>query len=171
MPNQIDVLSARLHLTPLSAQDREPIAKIFAAPETSRYLGVDFTVSCNLDPMMERRLSYVGSPGTGHWLIRTRSGEGVGLAHLRDSWELPGGVPEIGWYLDIDHVGHGYATEAVVALLDHGTRNLGMPSVWALIHRQNQASHAVAQRAGFIEEGQGIYYGAPHNVLRFNALD
>jgi RimJ/RimL family protein N-acetyltransferase len=169
MPDQVDVRSARLSLEPLMASDADAVARIFASPETSRYLGVDFSRKGNFNSMMERRLTYTGAVGTGHWLIRTTSGTPVGLAHLRDSWELPGGVPEMGWYLDPDHIGQGYAAEAAVALLRHGTRDLGMPTIWALIHVDNDPSRVVAERAGFLFGGCGTYYSAPHNVFRYDA--
>ncbi len=167
MAYQVDVLSARLHLAPLVASDRDLVAKIFAARSTSEFLGVDFTIRSNFESMMNRRLAYAGTKGTGHWLIREKSGQAVGLAHLRDSWELPAGAPEIGWYLDVDYTGRGYATEATNALVQHGIQHLNMPAVWALIHVENHASRAVAERAGFVAVDQGLYYGALHTVFRF----
>lgn len=159
------ISSGRLTLTPLTGDHRNAVARIFAEPETSRFLGADFTDPHRLDEMMTRRLSYRGAAGTGHWLITEHSGRAVGLAHLRDSWELPGKVPEIGRYLDARHSGQGFATEAAAALLHYAFSDLEVDDVWALVHVDNNASHAVARRLNMAQIGTGAHYGnVPHIV-------
>jgi RimJ/RimL family protein N-acetyltransferase len=88
----------------------------------------------------------------------------VGIAHLRPSRELPGGVAEIGWYLGTAHQGRGLATEAATALRDHGLYTLRLPAVWALVHESNDASHRLAERLGFLKVGTGTHYGDAHHV-------
>ncbi|MEC3980986.1 GNAT family N-acetyltransferase [Amycolatopsis sp. H20-H5] len=132
--------------------------------------------------MMDRRLAYDGPSGMGHWAIEVAQAvetdadgvglgssrpapEVIGIAHLRPSVELPGGVAEIGYYVDPACGGLGYATEAASAVLAHGLTTLGLPAVWALVHESNVASLKVLERLGFLDMGGGVHYGDTHRVL------
>ncbi|WP_410640058.1 GNAT family N-acetyltransferase [Amycolatopsis sp. lyj-346] len=154
----------RLTLRPLAGTDREAVVKVFADPEMSRYFAADFADPAVAGAMVDRRLAYRGPAGQGHWVIE-RDGEVIGVAHLRPSSELPGGVAELGYYVASAHAGQGLATEAVRAVLDHGLGTLGLPAVWALVHERNAASRKVAGRLGFLDVGSGVHYGDLHRVL------
>jgi len=154
----------RLTLRPLTEADREAVVKVFADPEMSRFFAADFSDPATASAMVDRRLAYRGPAGQGHWVIE-RDGEVIGVAHLRPSWELPGEVPELGYYVASAHAGQGLATEAARALLDHGLGTLGLPAVWALVHERNAASRKVAGRLGFLDVGSGVHYGDLHRVL------
>jgi RimJ/RimL family protein N-acetyltransferase len=155
--------TGRLTLRGLETTDTDAVLRVFADPDMSRYLGADFSDPEQCCAMVERRLAYDGPDGTGHWVLEL-GGEIVGLAHLRPSWELPGEVPEIGYFLATEHGGRGLATEAAAALLDHGFATLGLPAIWALIHESNVASRKLAGRLGFLDVGSGVHYGGPHRV-------
>lgn len=152
----------RLRLRSLELADRRALKAIFRERESSRFLGADLTDERQLAAMHERRMAYQGAPGTGHWIAELRDGPVVGLLHLRDSWELPGDVPEIGWYLDPSAVGEGYASEAAACLISYGLDELAVPEIWALIHVDNTPSQTLAQRLGMVQTGRGDHYGAPH---------
>ncbi|WP_439378532.1 GNAT family N-acetyltransferase [Amycolatopsis lexingtonensis] len=154
----------RLTLRPLTEADREAVVKVFADPEMSRYFAADFSDPAAASAMVDRRLAFRGPPGQGHWVIE-RDGEVIGVAHLRPSGELPGGVPELGYYVASAHAGQGLATEAARAVLDHGFGTLGLPAIWALVHENNAASRKVAAHLGFLDVGTGIHYGDLHRVL------
>ncbi|WP_017590762.1 GNAT family N-acetyltransferase [Nocardiopsis ganjiahuensis] len=51
-----------------------------------------------------------------------------------------------------------------VVLLDHGLDDLGLHSVWALVHVDNVPSLRVAERLGFLPVGEGHHYDGPHRV-------
>ncbi|MEV5713722.1 GNAT family N-acetyltransferase [Amycolatopsis mediterranei] len=158
------LVTPRLTLRPLTEADREAVVKVFADPEMSRFFAADFSDPAVASAMVDRRLAYRGPAGQGHWVIE-RDDEVIGVAHLRPSWELPGGVPELGYYVASAHAGQGLATEAARALLDHGLGTLGLPAVWALVHERNAASRKVAGRLGFLDVGSGVHYGDLHRVL------
>jgi RimJ/RimL family protein N-acetyltransferase len=153
----------RLVLRGIERGDADAVGKVFADPAMSRFLGADFTDPVQVKEMFERRLAYDGPEGMGHWVIEL-GGEVVGVGHLRPSWELPGEVAEVGYYIAGAHSGQGLATEAAAALLDHGLSTLGLPAVWALIHESNVASLKLAQRLGFLDVGSGVHYGDAHRV-------
>ncbi len=156
--------TARLTLRRLVEADREAVVKVFSDPEMSRFFAADFSDPAAASAMVDRRLAYRGPAGQGHWVIE-RAGEVIGVAHLRPSSELPGGVAELGYYIASAHAGQGLATEAARAVLDHGLDALGLPAVWALVHESNAASRKVAARLGFLDVGSGIHYGDLHRVL------
>jgi RimJ/RimL family protein N-acetyltransferase len=60
---------------------------------------------------------------------------------------------EIGYILHPDHQGHGYATEACLALLGLAFDDLGLHRVTAEIDVRNPQSASVARRLGMREEG------------------
>jgi RimJ/RimL family protein N-acetyltransferase/catechol 2,3-dioxygenase-like lactoylglutathione lyase family enzyme len=156
--------SARLRLRQLVEADRESVVKVFSDAEMSRFFAADFSAPAAANAMVDRRLAYRGPAGQGHWVIE-RDGEVIGVAHLRPSWELPGGVPELGYYVASTHAGQGFATEAARAVVDHGLDALGLPAIWALVHENNAASHKIAARLGFLDIGSGVHYGDLHRVL------
>src|SRR5690606_3665873 len=60
-------------------------------------------------------------------------------------------VGEIGWILDPDHAGQGFATEAVTAMIDFAFAS-GMHRVAAQMDARNAASAKRAQRVGMTLE-------------------
>lgn len=67
-----------------------------------------------------------------------------GLHHLE---ALPDDV-EIAWRLAREHWGHGYATEAATAWLEHAFGTLRLPRVISVADRDNERSIAVMRRLG-----------------------
>lgn len=57
------------------------------------------------------------------------------------------GEHELGWHLHPDSWGHGYATEAARAMLDHVFAR-GLSDIWVGMMVDNHASRAVAERLG-----------------------
>lgn len=71
------------------------------------------------------------------------------------------GEVEIAWYLHPDAWGHGYATEAAAAVLDHAFA-AGLPEVWALTHPGNERSQSVCRKLGLRHVGSGVrWYRIP----------
>jgi RimJ/RimL family protein N-acetyltransferase len=63
---------------------------------------------------------------------------------------------ELGWVLDPGHTGHGYATEAVRALLDHCFSELGVHRVVANCFLGNATSWRLMERLGMRREGHAV---------------
>lgn len=59
---------------------------------------------------------------------------------------------ELGWVLDPDHTGHGYATEAVHELLRHCFQDLGVRRVTANCFLDNDTSWRLMERVGMRRE-------------------
>ena len=60
---------------------------------------------------------------------------------------------DIGYEIASAQWGHGYATEAVEALLAFGFQTLQLQRVWAFCLDENTASWRVMERAGLRREG------------------
>ncbi|MFD3508133.1 GNAT family N-acetyltransferase [Nocardia sp. NPDC058666] len=113
---------------PLRAEHTDAVVEIFSHKTMSTYFAVDLGDANSARAMMRERLAYSGPTEMGHWAF-VHDGRVVGIGHLRPSWELPGSLPEIGWYLSPACGGRGLATEAASALLEHGLRDLTLTSV------------------------------------------
>ncbi len=85
--------------------------------------------------------------GTGMWALEHReTGAFVGLAGFSEPAGWPG--CELAWTLARRWWGHGYATEAARAALDHAFQVWWKERAISLIHPENQASIRVAERLG-----------------------
>ena len=59
---------------------------------------------------------------------------------------------ELGWVLDPDHTGHGYATEAVRELLRYCFQDLGVRRITANCFLDNDTSLSLMERVGMRRE-------------------
>ena len=86
--------------------------------------------------------------------------------HRRGTGEFHGEY-EVGWHLHPDSVGHGYATEAAGALLDHVFER-GLDDVWCGVFVGNEASTRVAERLGlpFLGVGPDPWYDGDSLLYR-----
>jgi RimJ/RimL family protein N-acetyltransferase len=62
---------------------------------------------------------------------------------------LSGGAPELGYWIGVPYWGHGYATEAARALLDHAFGELGHERLLGRARVSNPASRRVLEKCGF----------------------
>jgi RimJ/RimL family protein N-acetyltransferase len=60
-----------------------------------------------------------------------------------------GGDPEVGYWIGVPYWGHGYATEAARALLDHAFGELGHERLLGRARVSNPASRRVLEKCGF----------------------
>jgi len=101
-------------------------------------------------------------------LVISDAASGVALGQCGiDGWS-PGDAAQIGYWLAPKLRGRGIATRAVVQLTTW-IFDLGARRVFVTVVADNNASIAVAQRAGFLLEGptgeQSVWNGRRHEVL------
>lgn len=102
--------------------------------------------------------------GYGQWALERRDdGRVIGRAGL---WNPEGwfGV-EVGWKLDRDAWGNGYATEAAAASLEWAWRNLDVDRVLSVIAPENEASLRVARRLGMGKLRDDVAHGLPVVIM------
>lgn len=98
--------------------------------------------------------------GIGHWHWH---GFGFFIVTLRQTGQPIGRVGlikhsnwpdiELAWHLFEGAEGHGYATEAAVAVKEWARKDLGLDRLYSYIDRSNTRSQAVAKRLGAITDG------------------
>jgi RimJ/RimL family protein N-acetyltransferase len=65
-------------------------------------------------------------------------------------------APDLGYWLGVPFWGHGYATEAVRAVIDHAFADLGYEALGAGARVTNPASRRVLEKCGFQWTGVGL---------------
>lgn len=143
--------SARLDLTPVNASHRDSLAEVFAKEEVWR-----FPFGRGLSPeetaaFVEAQVEHWDTLGFGLWVAAVGGRDKpIGFVGLSVPEFLPEVLPavEVGWRLDPDAWGHGYATEAAHVALDCAFTSLKLDQVISLPQIDNPPSVKVANRVG-----------------------
>jgi len=111
------------------------------------------------------------SAGVVFAIVDARSGDLVGCCGV-DDWSTAD-VAQFGYWIAAGARGRGYATRAVI-LFTRWLFELGAARVFLTIVADNDASVAVARRAGFVHEGtmhsHAVWQGRRCDVMWFAAL-
>lgn len=143
----------RLVLRGFGEADLDGFAAISADPEVMEFVGRGRT----LDRQEAWRaiaffLGHWSLRGFGQWALEQRAtGQLIGRAGLHRPEGWPG--LEVGWLLDREHWGAGYATEAGRAALAWAAAELGAREVVSVIEPGNGRSIRVAERLGLERAG------------------
>jgi RimJ/RimL family protein N-acetyltransferase len=154
-------VTARLIARDWTVQDAESAFAIYGNDKVTRWLGPQpRSPVSSLDEMRERLERWIArdaeQPDFGLWALELRiSGALVGAVVLRP---LPDGEVEVGWHLNPDHWGHGYATEAGQGAIDLAFGRYGLSEVRALVDPGNRRSLAVCRRLGMVHLGRTDRY-------------
>ena len=150
------ILTKRLRLTPLTTDDIPAIYEMNSFPEVARYntIGIPANIAATrrlLLPIIEQQ-TQEGRTKYG-WCIRQKETEafvgeiGIGLASVRFK------MGEIYYSLHPRQWGQGFATEAVVGLLDWAFRELELHRIEAGVATGNDRSYRLLERVGMMREG------------------
>jgi RimJ/RimL family protein N-acetyltransferase len=148
MTGPATLTTPRLLLRPWREDDLAPFAALNADPEVMRHFPALLTRE-ESDAMAHRLAGLVEEQGWGLWAVERRdTGEFVGFTGLAvPRFALPFlPATEVGWRLARAAWGHGFATEAAAASLDHAFGALGLDEVVAMATARNARSHAVMGR-------------------------
>jgi RimJ/RimL family protein N-acetyltransferase len=147
----------RLTLRSWTHDDAPALLDLLGHEEVTRWLGDgEPWVMTDLDQAhrtIDRYAELSANPPVGVRAIEVRgTGLAVGSIMLLPLPRAEAGEVEIAWHLHPDVWGHGYATEAAAALLQHGFA-LGLPEILAVTHVGHDASGRVCGRLGMTDEG------------------
>lgn len=94
----------------------------------------------------------IGEDGDVRLLIAV-DGEAVGTVGLDVEDDVPWGTAEVGYLIEPEAWGNGYATDAVREICGHAFEERRLHKVHAAVYETNPASRRVLEKAGFSEEG------------------
>ncbi len=146
--------SARLLVRRFTADDLDVFARLLGDPVVTAYLGGAKDRAGAEATLRTRALDYYDRhPGLGMWAtVERASGQVVGfhvLNHILGESEI-----QVGYALDRDAWGKGYATEMAVRLLRYGFDDLALPQICAITDLDNVASQRVLEKAGLVRRGE-----------------
>ena len=139
----------RLRIDPLRVDDADSMAAVLSDPALYRFIGGEPPAVVELRDVYER---WIGGPSRAgeawhNWAVRLRDGTLIG--HVQATVEDDGARADIAWIFGTRWHGHGYATEAAIAL-ERWLEATGIGTITAHVHPQHGASARVAERAGFV---------------------
>lgn len=102
--------------------------------------------------MLNRTQAHWKLYGFGYYmLVKKAEAASVGLISLKylTDEEAKLKIPNLGYLIDPDFWGRGFATEASLALLDHAKNDLCFSKVQATSFLENKAGNRVLEKLGF----------------------
>lgn len=161
------LITERLVVRAPELSDRAPLMALLTSAATRRYLGGPLSRQ-DAEAATARR--YGRTPGS-FVMAMAGSGAFVGTVELdRRDADRPGRLGGAGPALEVSYVlepaqwGHGYATEAVAAVLDWAPGVLPDTQVVACTQTANTASVALLARLGFIEIDRFVEFDAEQGL-------
>jgi len=148
------IRTERLLIRKPQIEDAPGLLEAFADPEAMRYIGDGSTTDlAGAEEAVDRWLERWDAWGLGMFVVeRAEDARVLGRAgFLRwdpETWEIGGSETELGWGLAREHWGHGYATEAALALRDWAFGERGLIRLISLIQHENLRSVRVAEKLG-----------------------
>jgi len=146
-------------LQPWSEEDLALLEKLLGDPEMMTHLGGSETT----EQILRRHQRYWHLPedGTDHMfkIVWGPNAEGVGnVGYWRKTWRDQS-VYEMGWLVLPAYQGHGIATKAAAAVIEHARRQPKYQFMHAFPSVDNPASNAICRKLGFtlVEECQVEY--------------
>lgn len=155
-----NLASERLVLRGWTLGDLDAFAEFAADPELARFRGGTIDRS---------KAQSAIAAFNGDWSLRGYGGlavapqstpnQAIGMTGLYHPPEFD--EPELFYSLFRGHNGQGYATEMCRAVIAWTRRALGLPPLMSMVHPDNTASRAVAERLGATIEAEVTWRGEP----------
>lgn len=148
--------TGRLLLRRWRDSDREPFAALNADPLVMEHFPATLSRE-ESDALVDRIEAGFEQNGFGLWAVEA-SGSFIGFTGLSVPTFTARFTPcvEVGWRLARTAWGHGYATEAARAVLDHGFGGLGLAEIVSFTVVDNVRSRAVMRRIGMTRPGRRL---------------
>ena len=152
------VVTERLELWLPSAADMAEMIAIVSSPVTGRFLGPSGSRADHFARFQRNAGSWL-LHGYGSFIVREKgASDAIGNCGVFHSYRGLGedfdDKPEAGWIIAADHVGKGYAGEAMRAALDWFEHEHGRQEIVCMIEPGNEPSFALAAKLGFVEMRQ-----------------
>lgn len=156
-----------VELCPVETDDAEFLARVVNDPAVRRGIGADTPIALH-----DERAWIEDHDGT-HLLV-VADGDPVGIIGFEEMDPSSWGVAELGYFLDPDAWGNGYATAAAALAVEHAFHERRYAKVVASVYDTNPASARVLEKVGFEREGtlraEAFIDGARVDVHRYGLL-
>ncbi|MGM9988042.1 MAG: GNAT family N-acetyltransferase [Bacillaceae bacterium] len=148
-----------IYLRPLTVADAKTNLQL---QQSNREFFEQFAITRNDDfytleeqiKLIERRIKTRKADEEYYYGIFTNENDTlIGSIHLFQVFRGPSQSAFIGYFLNKDHNGKGYMTEAVKLLVDYGFNELKLHRIEAGVMPHNIPSIRVLEKAGFHQEG------------------
>jgi [ribosomal protein S5]-alanine N-acetyltransferase len=157
------LISQRLLLRPFEHEDAAALAVLLNDPDVAMGIcsaPLPFTqLHASARILMIRAREMAGKDFV--WAVEDLDGNLIGNLGLS---ETTSGSMRIGYAYARDHWGKGYATEALMTVMDWASRNLTIPEIQAEVFHDNPASARVLAKAGFVETGNSARFSLARNA-------
>lgn len=142
--------TSRLSFRTWSETDLELALALWGDPRVTKL--IDAREKLSVDEVRQRLAQEIADAkdyGVQYWPIFLRStGEHVGCCGLRAN-DLSRNIYEIGFHIRADQWGHGFATEAVLKVMDYAFNVLSVSGLFAGHNPNNTVSQHLLQKLGF----------------------
>ncbi|MCA0178826.1 MAG: GNAT family N-acetyltransferase [Actinobacteria bacterium] len=144
----------RLHLRPVEARDAEPLLALMSDVEVMRFWDSPPWQELGQAERFAQRSASMADDGSGVRLTIERADDEAFLG-----WCAVGGYDEdfrlatVTYVLSRHAWGHGYATEAMAAVVDWAYQNLDLNRLQTEVDTRNPPSARVLEKLGFTREG------------------
>ncbi len=154
----------RLLLRELTPDDFDALFAIFGDAETMLYYPQAYSQAM-LEAVMQRQFASYAANGYGLWAIILKSENkfigDCGLLHQ----EVEGVLElEVGYHVNRQYWGQGFAPEAAKACFDYGFHTLGRQRMISMIRPENLPSRRVAEKNGLRIEKEIFWRDFQHYV-------
>ncbi|MFJ9547660.1 GNAT family N-acetyltransferase [Streptomyces erythrochromogenes] len=148
-----EIRTERLVLRQWRESDLRPWAEMNADPEVREHFDGVLTREQS-EASAARFRTAIEQRGWGWWAVEVReTAEFIGFTGLDPVDEdMPFTGVEAGWRLARSSWGHGFATEAALAVLAFGFETLALPEILAVTTAGNLRSQAVMRRIGMTRD-------------------
>jgi len=148
------IRTQRLLIRPVEPDDAKALHARRNEPEVARYQEWALPFPMERAKEIVAEIAAMDGPQPGEWWMATVEAEpGQVIGDLAVHLTSQTRTAEIGYTFARTTWGHGYAVEAVDALLDWLFDDVGVMRVSATLHPDNRPSAMVLERTGFLFEG------------------
>ena len=169
--DMVEFTTERLILREPMDSDAELLhAAVFGDPAAMRYIGDGSVRSLEMvRASVEKRRRCLDEHGVTLWTVLRRDTGGVigDCGVIPIDWRWP--EFELAYRYTPSAWGHGFATEAGAAAMDHAWRASTLPVIYGVTDPENLASQRVLGKLGFLDLGTtDRYYGETLRYFRFD---
>jgi len=156
----------RLHLVALQKTDDEHIFRLRSDTEVNRF--IDRSIPQNIEDaraFIKKIMDGEQDGSREYWVIRLKeTNEMLGTICLWNFSEDKK-TAEIGYELFPEQNGKGYMSEAIECVINYSFQKLGLNTIEAFTHRDNERSKNILMKHGFVWQPERRDEDVEHNVI------